>query len=116
LIRSEKVGLELRDEFPDDEKDRGGSSRELPGSRFLDSAEQATSYIKEHANQIKRAVLIPHAFLFFPDNGEPHQEREAGMVLHLADGRLRFLGRETAETILNGGLLNRLKIRMELPR
>lgn len=117
LIRSEKVGVELRDGFPEEEEGRVvWLSEDRHSLRLLETEQQAFQYIQSYAPQIERAVVLSNALLIFSANGRPQQEREAGMVLHRADGEIRFLSRNVAELLLNEDLLRRLKIRIELPR
>lgn len=71
-------------------------------------------YIRERADDIEKAVIPQHLAIVF----QPSQEQvQAGLVLHLVSGEVLIVReKEDAEAVLNDGILNRLKIRIELLR
>ena len=71
-------------------------------------------YIKERTDDIQKAVIPQHLSIVFQPNGE---RVEAAMVLHLISGETLIV-RDTADTeaVLNDGILNRMKIKIEIMR
>jgi hypothetical protein len=72
------------------------------------------NYIREKADDIEKAVIPRHLSIVF----HPSEERvEAGLVLHLVSGELLIVNKkQDAEAVLNDGILNRMKIKIELLR
>src|SRR5262249_4194235 len=64
FAQSGRVSLALHDGWPDPQ---GGPAAEPlpvpPSLRFLDTKEQALDYIRHHAHEIRKAVVVPQAFL-----------------------------------------------------
>jgi hypothetical protein len=116
-IESEKVSVTLDEGFPDEEKATSAPPRrESESARLLRRSEEASTYLREHAGQIRKAVIIPHAFLIPLGDGVVVEGIEAGLALHMTNGGVRFLTRDVAETVLNDGILHQLRIKIELPK
>jgi len=79
------------------------------------SSEKLLTYVKERSDDIER-VVIPLSPKWLGDKlGNPIAPLPSfGMALHMIDGSKKVLTREDAEILLNDGLLNRLRIRIEL--
>ncbi len=72
------------------------------------------NYIRERSDDIEKAVIPQHLSVVFQPSGE---RVEAGLVLHLMSGEVLIVNQKgDAETVLNDGILNRMKIRIELLR
>jgi len=71
-------------------------------------------YIQERTDDIEKAVIPQHLTIVFQPGNEQVQ---AAMVLHLISGETLIVrDKEDAEAVLNDGILNRMKIRIELLR
>ena len=68
--------------------------------------------IQEQSDDIAKVVVPQHPYILL--EGE---QVEAGLVIHLISGRLRIIPNKTdAEAVLNDGILNRMRIKIELGR
>ena len=71
-------------------------------------------YIRERTDDIEKAVIPQHLSVVFHPGEE---EVEAALVLHLISGETLIVQEKAdAEAVLNDGILNRMKIRIELLR
>jgi hypothetical protein len=71
-------------------------------------------YIREKADDIEKAVIPQHLSIVFHPSGE---QVEAGLVFHLVSGEVLIVKeKQDAEAVLNDGILNRMKIKIELLR
>ncbi|HEX4142974.1 MAG TPA: hypothetical protein VHY91_05450 [Pirellulales bacterium] len=77
------------------------------------SVEAVVAYLKERADDIEKAVIPQSEVISIPETGE---EIPAGMVLHMVNDRTKIIMPPAAEAILNDGILNRLRIKIELGR
>lgn len=82
------------------------------------SNDEVLDYIRERCDDIERVVIPQHPFitLFDPQNQEDKRDIEAGMIIHLVSGNYQVLTPAEAEAVLNNGILNRRRIRIELGR
>jgi len=75
---------------------------------------ETLQYIKEKSDDIEKVVIPQSQFIIFPKTGE---RIEASLVLHLIGGALKIVpNKRDAEAVLNDGILNRMKIKIELGR
>jgi hypothetical protein len=67
---------------------------------------------------IEKAVIPQHPFIsvYDPKNLAEAVQIAAGMVLHLIGDDFRTIHPKDADLILNDGILNRMRIRIELSR
>lgn len=71
-------------------------------------------YLQERSDDIEKVVVPQHPYIVFPTTGE---RVEAGLVIHLVGGDLKIIpNKQDAEAVLNDGILNRMKIKIELGR
>ena len=71
-------------------------------------------YIQERSDDIEKVVIPQHPCIAFPATGE---QVEAGLVIHLIGGDLKIIpNKQDAEAVLNDGILQRMRIRIELGR
>lgn len=78
------------------------------------STSELVKHIQEQSDDIEKVVIPQHPYIVMQPTGE---QVEAGLVIHLISGRLKIIpNKEDAEAVLNDGILNRMKIRIELGR
>lgn len=71
-------------------------------------------YIRERTDDIEKAVIPQHLSIVFHPSEEAVQ---AALVFHLMSGETLIVReKEDAEAVLNDGILNRMKIKIELLR
>jgi hypothetical protein len=72
-------------------------------------------YIQEKSDDIEKVVIPLYPFGQLFDNGVPTGEflRDIGLVVHCVQGNQILIDRADAEVILNDGILNRMKIKIE---
>jgi hypothetical protein len=89
----------------------------LEGQRFS-SSEELLRFVQERTDDIEKAVIPQHPFISVYDPKKPTAVTEvpAGMVLHLIGNDFRVIHPSDAELILNDGILNRMRIKIELGR
>ena len=76
------------------------------------NTEALVRLIQEQSDDIEKVVIPQYPFVVL--EGE---QVEAGLIIHLVSGRLRIIPNKTdAEAVLNDGILNRMKIHIELGR
>jgi hypothetical protein len=85
--------------------------------QFRDSKE-LLAFLKEKSDDIEKAVIPQNPTLVIVDKEQrtPIMEIAVGMVLHMANGHCKYIGPHDAEILLNDGILNRMRIRIELYR
>ena len=84
----------------------------------FESSDELLRFIQEKTDDIEKAVIPQHPIIsiFDPKNPAEFTEVPAGMVLHLIGGRLKIIHPADAQLILNDGILNRMRIKIELGR
>ena len=87
-------------------------------TRFQDFGDSATllAYIKERSDDLEKAVIPQMQFVTLTGKDGIVANIETGMILHLSDGHNKLLTPTDAEIVLNDGILNRMRIRIELFR
>ena len=71
-------------------------------------------YIQERSDDIEKVVIPQHPYIVMRPSGE---QVEAGLVIHLIGDDMKIIpNKQDAEAVLNDGILNRMKIRIELGR
>jgi hypothetical protein len=85
--------------------------------QFGDS-EELLAFLKEKSDDIEKAVIPQNPTLVIVDKQTRTalMEIEVGMVLHMSNGHCKYIGPHDAEILLNDGILNRMRIRIELYR
>jgi hypothetical protein len=76
-------------------------------------------YLQEKSDDIEKVVIPQHPFITVYDrNNRQQAERvEAGLVVHWLNGKWTIVpNQQDAEAVLNDGILNRMKIKIELGR
>ena len=74
------------------------------------------AYIKERSDDIEKAVIPQMRSIDLVGKDGVVANIEAGLILHLCDGHKQFVTPVDAEIVLNDGILNRMRIRIELFR
>jgi hypothetical protein len=89
----------------------------LEEQRFHNS-DEVLRFVQERSDDIEKVVIPQHPFIsvFDPKNPVEATEVPAGMVLHLIGDDFRIIHPKDAELILNDGILNRMRIKIELGR
>jgi hypothetical protein len=82
------------------------------------SSESVLRDIQERSDDIEKAVIPQSSVItvYDPNNHLDAEEVEAGMFRHMVEGNLKIVHPKDAELILNDGILNRMKIKIELGR
>lgn len=74
-------------------------------------------FIQEKSDDIEKAVIPQMHEVAFTHPDRPGGVLiKAGMILHMISGTTQIVHPEDAEMVLNDGILNRMKIRIELFR
>lgn len=81
--------------------------------RDFGSSEALLAHIKEKSDDIEKAV-IPTSPVQITTPGEPDRFMRVGMLLHLVGRQPALISREDAEVVLNDGILNRMRIKIEI--
>ena len=85
-----------------------------PTYRDFGGAEALVRYVQERSGELER-VVIPTSPSVLHHRGEPVANMStAGMLLCYAGGGRELLSKADAEALLNDGVLNRMRIRIEL--
>lgn len=79
-------------------------------------SDKLLAYLKEKSEQIEKAVIPQFPFITIVYDGEDIADHETGMVIQMIDGSRTILRPRDAEMILNDGILNRMRIRIQLWR
>jgi hypothetical protein len=80
------------------------------------TSEKLLQYLREHSDDIEKAVIPQMESLTLMNAGQSEGAVEVGMVLHMVEDRMIFLTPTDAEILLNDGILNRMEIKIELFR
>ena len=78
------------------------------------SSDALLAYIKNISDDIEKAVIPQTPEIFLTDGQRTIGHYPVGMVLYMVNTHMKFLHYKDAEILLNDGLLNRLRIRIEL--
>ena len=83
------------------------------GMKDFGSSEKLLDYIKEKSDDVEKVVIVGKgAVLAYC--GVPQAEfTETKMMFVFVGGERFFIGKEDAEIVLNDGILNRMKIKIE---
>jgi hypothetical protein len=87
-----------------------------PTSEDFGSSAALLEFLKEKSDDIERALIPQFPTLAVTKHGQPIMELPVGMVLHMFDGHRKFITPVDAEMLLNDGILNRMRIKIELYR
>lgn len=87
---------------------------DMPEEHNLGSTEALVRYVQERSDDIEKAVLYPPGGVI-TNNGVVVRGPfvQFALVLHLADRTQAVFGNDV-EAVLNDGILNRMRIRIEL--
>lgn len=89
-------------------------SDELPIAEDFGNSENLLKFFKDRADDIESVSITPGPTVTITHMGQPYGNISGvGMIVNMTDKR-RLIKREDAELLLNDGLLNRLRIRIEL--
>ena len=82
----------------------------------FESSEALLAFVKERSDDMEKAIIPMSTTLHFnPNDGGPAKIiNNAGMVLNLINGMRHVLTKQDAESVLNDGILTRMKIPIEL--
>ena len=80
----------------------------------LGSSDALLAYIKSISDDIEKAVIPQTPEIFLTDGQQTIGHYPVGMVLYMVNSHMKFLHHKDAEILLNDGLLNRLRIKIEL--
>jgi len=82
----------------------------------LGNSEAVLRFVQERSDDIVRAVIPMSSYVIEMENGIPtgQQIADVGMILVMIGGDKSLLMRQDAEIVLNDGILNRMKIVIEL--
>lgn len=84
---------------------------ERPEDIRFDSSEALLRYLREKSDDVDRlTIAVPEGIQFSAPNGDKLIRRNAAAVLALCSGTQLVLHRDDLEKLLNDGLLNRMKI------
>lgn len=79
-------------------------------------SEDVLRYIQEKSEDIEKAVIPQTLSVVLTEPNMQSTEVEAGMILHMLNGHKKIIHPVDAQLILNNGILNRMRIRIELFR
>ena len=86
-----------------------------PENYQFNSPDELLKYLKEKSDDIDRlTVPVKADILFTGPEGQQIVDRNVGAILNLCDGRSIVIAPETANALLNDGILNRLGIEIKL--
>ena len=80
------------------------------------STEALLKEIQERSDDIEKAVILPPGFVFtYLGQAKSLPLKQFGLVLHFANERKVIFGDDVA-VVLNDGILNRMRIQIELAK
>lgn len=87
-----------------------------PKEEHFDDPAAFIKEIQERSDDIEKVVIYPPGFSLVNAKGQraSHAIPQMIMLLHKVNGETLIVGAESAEHILNDGILNRMRIKIQL--
>lgn len=118
-VRDEAAGTTTTLDYQGDEEPANHHLRtravaDDPTVHDFGDSDAVLSYIRERSEDLQRVVIPQSPYLTLTKGGVPQRNVVVGMVLHFISGDRQFITPTDAQVILNDGILNRMKVRIEL--
>jgi hypothetical protein len=83
--------------------------------KYFESSELLFQYFRDHADDVESVIIpVQDGMMLVGPQGQQHYAKGCGAMIKMVDGTSRLIHREEAETLINDGLLQRLRVKCKL--
>jgi hypothetical protein len=82
---------------------------------YFDSDEEVFAWFRDHADDIETVIVpVQDGMMLIGPQGQQSYAKGCGAMVKLVDGTSRLIHRAHAESLINDGLLQRLRVKCKL--